>query len=145
MLHMAKVLVIDDDMVMLNAINHILSKNGYDVETANNGKEGLEKIEGYDFDLVITDIIMPHHNGLAILSKVRSNPMKRELKVIAMSSAGNVAIKNEAINLGAVEFMTKPIIPHYLLEMVKKHTVKSTESVFLVTRKPGTSKIKTID
>jgi DNA-binding NtrC family response regulator len=134
---MPKVLVIDDDIVMLNAINHILCKNGYEVETANNGKEGIEKIEEKDFDLVITDIIMPHHNGLAILSRVRSNPLKRMLKVIAMSSAGNIAIKNEAINLGAVEFMTKPIVPHYLLDVVKKHTLANkVEDVTLVTRKP---------
>ncbi len=134
---MSRVLVIDDDLVMLNAINHILSKNGYDVETATNGKEGLEKIEMQDFDLVITDIMMPHHNGLAVLSLVKSNPLKKHTRVVTMSSAGNVAIKNEAIILGAEEFMTKPIKANYLLEIVKKYTSVMPEHRHLVTRKPG--------
>jgi two-component system response regulator VicR len=133
---MPKVLVIDDDLVMLNAINHILSKNGYDVETATNGKEGLEKIDAQEFDLVITDIMMPHHNGLAVLSLVKSNPLKKHTKVVTMSSAGNVAIKNEAIILGAEEFMTKPIKANYLLEIVKKYTSLLPEHRYLVTRKP---------
>jgi CheY-like chemotaxis protein len=134
---MPRVLVIDDDLVMLNAINHILSKNGYDVETATNGKEGLEKIDVEEFDLVITDIMMPHHNGLAVLSLVKSNPLKKHTKVVTMSSAGNVAIKNEAIILGAEEFMTKPIKANYLLEIVKKYTSLLPEHRYLVTRKPS--------
>ncbi len=134
---MPKVLVIDDDLVMLNAINHILSKNGYDVDTATNGKEGLEKIDLQEFDLVITDIMMPHHNGLAVLSLVKSNPLKKHTRVVTMSSAGNVAIKNEAIILGAEEFMTKPIKANYLLEIVKKYTSVMPEHRYLVTRKPG--------
>ena len=135
---MARVLVIDDDLVMLNAINHILSKNGYDVDTATNGKEGLEKVDVVEFDLVITDIMMPHHNGLAVLSLIKSNPLKKHTKVVTMSSAGNVAIKNEAIILGAEEFMTKPIKANYLLEIVKKYTSNmAPEQRYLVTRKPS--------
>ncbi|MBC7554579.1 MAG: response regulator [Taibaiella sp.] len=133
---MSKVLVIDDDLVMLNAINHILSKNGYEVDTATNGKEGLEKIELEEFDLVITDIMMPHHNGLAVLSMVKNNPFRKQTKVVAMSSAGNLEIKNEAIILGAEEFMTKPIKANYLLEIVKKYTTMQPEHRYLVTRKP---------
>ncbi len=133
---MAKVLVIDDDAIMLKAINHILTRNGYDVDTATNGKEGIEKIEVSNFDLVITDIMMPHHNGLAVLSLVKNNPQKCQTKVVAMSSAGNMAIKNEAITLGAAEFMTKPIIPTYLLDVVRKHTNTAESQVQLVTRKP---------
>lgn len=137
---MPKVLVIDDDLVMLNAINHILSKNGYDVDTATNGKEGLEKIDLEEFDLVITDIMMPHHNGLAVLSMVKNNPYRKQTKVVAMSSAGNIEIKNEAIVLGAEEFMTKPIKANYLLEIVKKYTSVMPEHRYLVTRKQSALK-----
>jgi CheY-like chemotaxis protein len=139
---MPKVLVIDDDLVMLNAINHILSKNGYDVDTATNGKEGLEKIDVEEFDLVITDIMMPHHNGLAVLSMVKNNPVKKQTKVVAMSSAGNIEIKNEAIVLGAEEFMTKPIRANYLLEIVRKYTSIMPEHRYLVTRKPSALKVQ---
>lgn len=134
---MSKVLVIDDDAIMLKAINHILSKNGYEVEMACDGKEGIEKIEISNYDLVITDIMMPHHNGLAVLSSIRKNPLRSKTKMIAMSSAGNMAIRAEAINLGASDFMIKPIVPNYLLETVKKHTSNIAQEKVLVTRKPA--------
>ena len=133
---MTRVLVVDDDLILLKAINNILNKGGYDVSTAANGKEAMEKLETADYDLIITDIMMPYYNGLVVLSNIKSNPAKRHTKVIAISSAGNPEIRNEAINLGAEEFMAKPIIPNYLLEVVKRHTSYKLQDISLVTRKP---------
>lgn len=133
---MSKVLLVDDDVIMLKAMNNILVKGGFEVALAYNGKEALEHIEAQDFDLIITDIMMPYFNGLVVLNAVKSNPLKRHTKVIAISSAGNIDIKSEAISLGAEEFITKPIIPHYLLDVVKKHTSNIVINRSFIIRKP---------
>ncbi|NCX96492.1 MAG: response regulator, partial [Chitinophagia bacterium] len=131
----------DDDVIMLKAMNNILNKAGHEVSLAYNGKEALEKIEVSDFDLIITDIMMPYYNGLVVLNNIKSNPAKRHTKVIAMSSAGNIDIKSEAFSLGAEDFMMKPIIPNQLIEVVKKHTSGNVTVKSFITRKPTASKV----
>lgn len=66
-----KILVIDDEQMVLEMISQILSRSGFSVDTASNGKEGLRKIESAAYDLVLTDIKMPEISGLDILDRAK--------------------------------------------------------------------------
>ncbi|MBP9186887.1 MAG: response regulator, partial [Bacteroidia bacterium] len=69
-----QILLIDDDELILKVINRILTKEGYDVKTATNGKDALEMLESQKFDLLITDIMMPYSNGYEVISKFKQHP-----------------------------------------------------------------------
>jgi len=99
---MKKLLVIDDEEDVRITLKEILRRGGYDVEVAADGKEGLEKLRCSDVDLVITDVIMPGIDGVAILNHVRQeHPGK---PVIVISGGGNIApleYEPSAIKTGA--------------------------------------------
>ena len=83
---MTKILLIDDDPLILEALSITLESAGYSVQTAKNGVDGLQMIRDGDFDLVITDIIMPEKEGLEVISHLkREHP---SVKVIAISGGG---------------------------------------------------------
>ncbi len=70
---MQTVLAIDDERIMLNIMGKALTKFGYSVETASNGEEGIEKFNGGQYDLVITDLCMPHADGNDVIKHIRSS------------------------------------------------------------------------
>ena len=85
---MAKILVLDDELSILLMIKKMLEKDGHEVETALNGKEGMELFEKNKPDLLITDIIMPEKEGLeTIIELKKKHP---ELKIIAISGGGRI-------------------------------------------------------
>jgi len=81
---MCKILVIDDEKVIINIIQEMLEMYGYDVDTAEDGDEGIEKFDNDSFDLVITDIIMPGVDGNSVAKHIR-NSGKKYTPVIGMS------------------------------------------------------------
>ena len=83
---MAKILVIDDDPSILTMLKKMLEREGYEVDTACNGSEGLDKIEDSPPDLLITDIVMPEKEGMELIFHLRRK--KPELKIIAISGGG---------------------------------------------------------
>ena len=96
-----------------------LQKEGYEILTATNGKEALELIQEHKPELVLTDIMMPFVSGLEIISHVR-NKLKLETPIIIFSAAGQEEIVIKAFDLGATDFMSKPISPNELIIRVKK-------------------------
>lgn len=108
---MKKVLVIDDDEQMRAMIQVMLEREGYSVETAENGKVGLDKFGAEAYDLVITDIIMPEKEGLEIISEMHERDPS--IRIIAMSGGlpGYTAdFLPVAKFFGAVRTFEKPII-----------------------------------
>ncbi len=67
-----KILVIDDDDVVLKSMRKVLKMEGYSVETSSSGKEGLEKIRNEKFDIVFLDLKMPEENGIDVLKEIKS-------------------------------------------------------------------------
>ncbi|MBA3827469.1 MAG: response regulator [Taibaiella sp.] len=117
---MKDILIIEDDDIMLKAINNILNKNGYKVVTARNGKEGMEIFDRGNFALVITDMMMPYTNGLEVISHVKSHDSGGEVGLIVVSSIGSEDSILEAFRLGADDYLKKPIMPAELLIRIKK-------------------------
>lgn len=104
-----KILVAEDDAIMLASITHLLKQEGFNVTTANNGREAMQIFENDTPDLVITDIMMPFTSGLEFLNVIRTN--SKEIPVIVLSAVDEEDTVIEAFNLGADDFLTKPVKP----------------------------------
>ncbi len=132
---MANILVIEDDDIMLKAIRNILGKDGYNVITAKDGKEAFEKLEQGEYDVVVTDLMMPYANGLEVVSRRRSDETKRSVGIIVISSVGNEETITEAFRLGADDYLKKPIMAGELLIRIRKLLANKNSKSQLITKK----------
>jgi DNA-binding NtrC family response regulator len=115
---MARILVIDDDPVILEVIAEILSRNGYEVVAAPNGESGIREVSNNYFDLVLTDLVMPDIGGMEVLAHVVSTNPKT--LCIILTAYGTIKSSVEAIRNGAFNYITKPITASELLTVVEK-------------------------
>lgn len=116
---MANILVIDDDEIIQNVLRRMLEKEGYHVELAGNGKQGLIKLDAMPYDLVITDLMMPYANGFEIISKLKKHPNTASAAIIVISSITNEDSIMDSFKLGIDEYIRKPIIMGELLMRIK--------------------------
>jgi DNA-binding response OmpR family regulator len=113
-----RILVIEDENLMNRTIEFQLKKDGYEVDTAMDGKNGLAKVEANDYDLIILDIMLPYLNGLEILAKMKQNDAKKNIPVIIISATGLEDTVLEGFKLGANDFITKPfILPEFAIRV----------------------------
>lgn len=113
-----KILVAEDEPIMLKTIELRLKKDGHTVIKTDNGREALEHIEKELPDLIITDIMMPYSSGLEIVGKVKQQ--QKTVPVIVLSAMGQESVVLEAFNLGADDFITKPFSPNELSMRVRR-------------------------
>jgi len=115
---MARILVIDDDPVILKVISDILKTVDYELSTVPDGKSGIKKLEADDYDLVITDLMMPEVGGMEVLDHVLNNSPKT--MCIILTGYGTIKSSVEAIKNGAFDYITKPVTASELLVGVEK-------------------------
>lgn len=118
-----KILVCEDDFMMVKAIEHKLVRDGYEVTVANDGKVATEKIKEGEYDLILTDLLMPFTGGLEIINMVR-NVLEKATPIIVLSKVGNEETIIEAFKLGADDYLTKPFSPNELSIRVKRLMLK---------------------
>ncbi len=118
---MGRILVIDDEETVLEVVQQILERHGYDVLLTDDGDEGIRLCREEEVDLVITDVIMPNKEGLEIILELRRN--FPNVKVIAMSGGGHIG-PNEYLDLaakmGAQRTLNKPFVMNDLLIAVRE-------------------------
>lgn len=114
-----RLLIAEDDPLLLKALGFYFIKKGYGVLLVNEGREAMAKIREMDFDLIITDLNMPFANGLEIVSLVR-NELKKETPIIMLTSVGIEDTELEAFRIGVNEFVAKPFSPQVLEVRVEK-------------------------
>jgi two-component system chemotaxis response regulator CheY len=112
------VLVVDDAAFMRMMIRDILSKEGYTIHEAVNGRDAVEKYDELHPDLVTMDITMPEMSGLDALRTIRSRDNRA--RVLMVSAMGQQKMIVEALEAGAMDFLVKPFQPTKVLETVKK-------------------------
>ena len=105
---MFTILVADDEKSMIEFLEIMLNKEGYDVETASSAEEAMEKLDSDAIDLVITDISMPEAGGMAVLEKALS--VNRNLPVIMITAYASTTNAVEAMKKGAYDYITKPFL-----------------------------------
>jgi DNA-binding NtrC family response regulator len=115
---MEKILVIDDDKLVRKVFKLTLSKEGYDVLEAEDGRQGLQLIKTENPDLVLTDFQMPGINGLEVIAEITR--LKLNIPVIMLTGYGDVSLTIKSIQKGAFEFLEKPTKPEVLKSTVRK-------------------------
>ena len=108
-------LVVDDDKSILRTFTRILQRAGYSTETAENGKEALDKIQARNYDAALIDVVLGDSNGLDLLPKIEENSPKT-VKII-VTGADSTEKRDEACRNGADAYLTKPVNPEILLDI----------------------------
>lgn len=115
-----KILVVDDDELVLIALEALLSPRGYEVTTVSNGDEALESLKKKKFDLLILDILMPGMNGFELCQKIRTIDDYKVVPIIMLTAKSGSEDKKRGIEVGANLFLPKPIAPQHLIDLIKK-------------------------
>jgi len=113
-----KVLVIDDEQIILDSVKKILGAEDFQVDPAISSRDGLERAMSRNYDLVLTDIRMPEIGGMRILRDIKRS--KPALPVVIFTGYATVQSAVQAMKLGASDYVEKPFTPDMLVTTVKK-------------------------
>jgi DNA-binding NtrC family response regulator len=114
----ASILIVDDEPIVREALRDWLVDAGYQVQTAETGEEGLRILRSQEISLVILDVRLPGQTGIRVLEEMKG--MKPDIKAIVITAYASPEMRDEAMKLGALQYLTKPIAPDKLEELVKK-------------------------
>jgi DNA-binding NtrC family response regulator len=121
---MSKILVIDDERSIRNTLKDILEYEKYEVDLAEDGKQGIEKIRSAEYDMVLCDIKMPELDGIEVLERLVV--LAPDTPVVMISGHGNIDTAVESIKKGAFDFIEKPLDLNRLLITIRNAMDKST-------------------
>ena len=116
----AKVLLVDDDPVILKLLQVNFEMEGYTVLTANDGVEGLDKARAERPDVVILDIMMPRMDGLEVTRELKGDDATKEMPILLLSAKAQASDIQIGREVGADDYLTKPFDPLELLERVSE-------------------------
>ena len=119
-----KILIIDDEDIVLQSCKRILRSENYDIDTVYSGEEGLSKIEDKKYDLVVTDLMMPGMSGIDVLRTVKER--KLDLKVVIFTGFATAETAREALKMGAFDYIPKPFTPDEFRDVIH-NAIKSRE------------------
>ena len=120
-----RVLVVDDDPVILELLRINFEIEGFEVLSAADGQEGLERARADRPDVVLSDVMMPRLDGLQLLVKLRDDPATAGVPVVLLSAKAQNAEVQRGLALGADDYVTKPFDPLELIERVNAVLAKS--------------------
>ena len=121
-----KILVAEDDQLMLKMLEFRLKKDGHEVVVTRDGREAVAKLLEFKPDLVITDIMMPYISGLEVVGAVKKQ-YPTGTPVIILSGMGQENVVLEAFQLGADDYITKPFSPNELSVRVRRFDVTAVK------------------
>jgi DNA-binding NtrC family response regulator len=112
------ILLVDDDQEFRKAMKKMFEKSGYDVTVAADGREALDVLSKDVFDLIISDLRMPNLNGMELMEEIKKKKMK--VPVIFITAYGEVESYMDLMNLGAFEYINKPVKGQEILSVARK-------------------------
>ena len=112
-----KVLVVDDEKLIVKGIRYSLEQDGMTVEVAYDGRQALEMAQNNDYDVIILDVMLPEESGIEILQKLRKNPMTERVPVIMATAKTSEYDKINGLESGADDYIAKPFS---MMEMVAR-------------------------
>jgi FixJ family two-component response regulator len=113
-----KVLVLDDEQIVLDSITRILGEENYDVQTSRSGKDAIETLKHGGFDILITDLKMPEMDGLEAMESL--SDIDPDLSMIMVTAYPTVDTAVDAMKMGAVDYLRKPFTPEQLIDLTTK-------------------------
>lgn len=122
---MKRILVIDDDARLRQQCTELLKLEGYEVLEARNGREGIERARELVPDLVLCDVTMPEMNGHRVLETLRAEPRTANLPFIFLTGWSQREDVRTGMNLGADDYLVKPVVPDELLAAVRARLARA--------------------
>ncbi|MEM6298593.1 MAG: response regulator transcription factor [Bacteroidota bacterium] len=127
-----KILVVDDEPDIVLLLKYNLEKEGYTVETAANGEEAVQKCKEFKPEMILLDIMMPKMDGVEACRQIRSDPQNSNIFIIFLTARAEEYSEIAAFDVGANDYLTKPVKPRALLSRIKanfRRDSQSTESI----------------
>ena len=115
-----KILVVDDEIYIVHILDFSLGMEGYDVVTALDGEQALEKIKSEKPDLIVLDIMMPKLDGYEVCKTIKSDSATKQIPVILLSAKGRNVDQKMGFDVGADDYITKPFSPRKLVERINQ-------------------------
>jgi DNA-binding response OmpR family regulator len=139
-----KVLVVDDEPSIVRLIQVKLVKEGFEVLTAFNGEEALEKARSEKPDLILLDVMMPKMSGHTVCAELKKDTVLKTIPVIMLTAVGEFEQQLKGLQLGAAEYLTKPFNPKQLVELVRYLLEKGRTPDFVRQKERKERRLKTI-
>lgn len=114
------VLIVDDSSSMRQMLSFTLKEAGFAVHEGVDGKDGLVKLDGHSFDLVITDLNMPNMDGITFIRNIRQRQAHKFTPVLMLTTESDAGKKAEGKSAGATGWLVKPFNPPQLLQTIAK-------------------------
>ncbi len=115
---MKRILIAEDEVMLLKSIEFKLKKDGYEVVAVSDGQAAVESFKTESFDLVVTDMMMPYKSGLEVIEDIlKINP---KCPVIVLSAVGQEEMVVKALKIGAEDYITKPFSPNEFSVRIEK-------------------------
>jgi DNA-binding NarL/FixJ family response regulator len=137
-----RLLLIDDDPNLILLVKDYLEFRGYDVITAENGREALEVLEQETPDMIICDVMMPEMDGYSLVSAIRQDPKTSWIPVLFLSAKGQSQDRVKGLNIGADVYMVKPFEPEELVAQVESSLKQASRLIQHKDSKGGDSSPK---
>ncbi len=112
-----KILVVDDDAIVIKSCKRILEAEGLEVSTVPSADEALEMIKKYEFDLLLIDVKMPKHDGMFLMREILK--VIPDMPIIVMSGYPTPETVSDVLKLGATQFIPKPVRPDELIKAIR--------------------------
>ena len=117
-----RILAIDDSRTIRSLLTQTLQKAGFEVSTAVDGVDGIEKFQHEDADLVITDVNMPNKDGFGAIADIRGGTRNRTVPVLVLTTESGAALKERARQAGATGWIVKPFDDEALVAVIRRLT-----------------------
>ena len=115
-----KILVVDDEIYIVHILDFSLGMEGYEVVTALDGEQALEKVKTEKPDLIVLDIMMPKLDGYEVCKNIKANSATQNIPVILLSAKGRNVDQKMGFDVGADDYITKPFSPRKLVERINQ-------------------------
>ena len=113
------ILIVDDEPYIQRSLSFILRKEGFEVDVASNGEEGLEKAKTLRPKIIFLDVMMPRLNGFSACRAIKSDESLKGCHVVMLTGKGQEVDKAQGLKEGANDFITKPFSPREIVAKVK--------------------------
>jgi CheY-like chemotaxis protein len=113
-----RILVVDDDEMVLIALDELLNPEGYEVQTVSSGVEALQKLDQGGYDLLMLDVIMPEMDGYELCKRIREKEEYKETPVVFLTAKSRDEDRAKGLEAGGNLYLSKPISPDKLLGIV---------------------------
>jgi CheY-like chemotaxis protein len=122
---MTKVLIVEDDVFLRKMYTKKFQVNGFEIETASNGQEGLQKMSSFSPDIVLMDVMMPKLNGIEAIEKAKADENLKHIPILVLTNLSSAEDADTAVKKGAKAYLIKSEhTPTQIVEKVKKYLHK---------------------